>query len=566
MTRSLAAAPWLLVLGLAACSASTTEPIPAGTPCGSGGTVSLAVAQTTVIDCSNGTSVMMAGNGASYLVVAEFAGNQGPNSVVNYKLTASGGAMAAAAASVLAPPAASGGVAAPTSSGAGLQGRFDAVLLRQAATARGPFLRQLPAPVGSLAPPPLGSVRGFHVISALTGTSFTNVGAALQFIGDNLLVYVDTLAPAGGFTPTQLQAFSRYFDQTLYGLVTGAFGSPSDLDQNGRVIMLMSTVVNSISPAANCATQGFIAGFFAPGDLSGGTNSNLGEVFYTIVPDPQATVSCAHSVQNVGDNVPATFVHEMQHLINYSQHVVVRGVAPMSSWMDEGLSIIAEELGSLFYEQRCPPPACRTNPSQLFPDSAQGFVRGFLFDSYQYGLKPDTASLTLNTDNTLGFAWRGGDWLLMRYLGDQLGSGVFRQLEQGPSDGVTDIATAAGQSFQQVMANFGIALYSDSLPGLPRTTAPPADRFVSRNLRELWARLFATSNGAADVPRAFPILPTAITANTPTGGLDPGTLSFYRLNTGTAATVTLNFSQTGGGALAAALHPQLAIFRLPAGQ
>ena len=70
----------------------------------------------------------------------------------------------------------------------------------------------------------------------------------------------------------------------------------------------------------------------------------------------------------------STFLHELQHLISFSQHVVDSRRRPEYGWLDEGLSIVAEELGSLYYEQKCPGTACRTNPSQVFPDSSQGFV------------------------------------------------------------------------------------------------------------------------------------------------------------------------------------------------
>ena len=131
------------------------------------------------------------------------------------------------------------------------------------------------------------------------------------------------------------------------------------MDQNGRVIVLLSPVVNAISPAAECATQGFVAGFFSPQDFTSSANSNQGEIFYTVVPDPNGTVSCAHSITGIGGTVPATFMHELQHLINYSHHVVLNGGAAQSSWLDEGLSIIAEELGSAHFESQCPPPSCR---------------------------------------------------------------------------------------------------------------------------------------------------------------------------------------------------------------
>jgi hypothetical protein len=589
MTRLSQYVSLVAAAALGACSSadntSPTGPISfANNPCGTGATVAPAVAQAAEVDCSNGGStVTLAGNGASYLVVAQFAGNQGPNQPFSYSLASGNLAAASITARRARLPIPSIGAAARNVDGGVLppsrplerQRAFEGALLAraradfasgatQAALLNRPGV--VPPRAAILAPPPVGSIRSFQVVSSLSPATWKRVGAMLDYVGANLLVYVDTLAPAPGFASADLQAFSQYLDQTLYSIVTGAFGPPSDVDQNGRVIMLLSPVVNSLSPAADCATQGFIAGFFAPGDFTSSANSNQAEIFYSIVPDPNGTVSCAHSVAGVGASVPATFMHEMQHLVDYSQHVVVRGGAPESSWLDEGLSIVAEELGSVYFEQKCPPPSCRTNPAQLFPDSAQGFVQSFLYDSYQYGLLPDTASLTLNTDDKFGFAWRGGDWLLLRWLGDQFGSGVFLQLVQGPADGVSDIVAATGQSFQTLFGNFGVALVTDSLPGLPRSTAPAANRFVSRNLRALWARLFTTSGGGTDIPFEVPVQLFPITSDTSAAIMSPGTMSFFRLDTpATAATVTIRFAAPGGAALATALHPQLEFFRLPAG-
>src|SRR4029077_6383007 len=173
------------------------------------------------------------------------------------------------------------------------------------------------------------------------------------YSGTDVLIYVDTLAPANGFTSDQLQAFGQLFDQTLYPIDVAAFGPPSDVDQNGHVVMLMSQAVNALTTASDCTTQGYIAGFFDEDDLGGGPsdpNSNDGEIFYSIVPDPNGTSSCAHSVDDVGFSVPGTFMHELQHLISFSQHVVIHGGGPEYGWLDEGLSIVAEELGSLYYE------------------------------------------------------------------------------------------------------------------------------------------------------------------------------------------------------------------------
>ncbi|HXI21164.1 MAG TPA: hypothetical protein VNH46_08770, partial [Gemmatimonadales bacterium] len=71
----------LAVLALLAggCSSNTTSPHPGPVsftknPCAPDVTVSLAVAQADLVDCSNGgATVTLAGNGASYLIVPQFA-------------------------------------------------------------------------------------------------------------------------------------------------------------------------------------------------------------------------------------------------------------------------------------------------------------------------------------------------------------------------------------------------------------------------------------------------------------------------------------------------------------
>jgi hypothetical protein len=583
----------LVAIAAAACNGSTPTNVAMGptfqlNPCSPNATVQLDTMQSTTVDCSNGgTTVTLAGNGASYVIVPQFATDQGADQLVAYTIstgTVIGGAPSADRTAVHGAPAwlpggelgADVGLLPRVRPGA-RQVAFQNALLargreRALAGAFTPVIRRAPLPSGGMAPvlPTVGSIRDFHVRSTFDTANATwdSVAAKLVYAGTTLLLYVDTLAPSDGFTPQQLQNFGQYFDDVLLPLDTAAFGGPSDIDQNGRVIMLMSPVVNADTPASVCAVQGYVAGFIDPVDFDGPSdpNSNQGEIFYSIVPDSNGTVSCAHSVTNVGFDLPAVFLHEMQHLINFSHHVLLGGGVPNSDWMDEGLSIIAEELGSLYYEDEGPAPACRTSPAQLFPDSAEGFIFDPLYDSYEYALLPDTASLTLHDDSENGFAWRGGDWLLMRWLGDHYGAGIFRQLENGPADGVTDIESVTGAAFPQLLADFGLALYTDSLPGVPRSSVPVGDRFTSRNLHQLWARLYTTSAGP-DVPTPTPLFLYPISGDTTAEAMDPGTMAYYRLDTpADSATITIRFAQPAGTAFAPSLAPQLAVFRLPPGQ
>jgi hypothetical protein len=116
-----------------------------------------------------------------------------------------------------------------------------------------------------------------------------------------------------------------------------------------------------------------------------------------------------------------------------------------------------------------------------------------------------------------------------------------------------------------LFSNFGLALYTDSLPNEPRTLAPSVDRFLTRNVRQLWNRLWFTSKGSLPLPE--PVQLFQITTDTSTAVMDPGTMTFFELDTPTnQATVSIQFSGPGGAALPAVDKPQMAIFRLPGKQ
>jgi hypothetical protein len=375
-------------------------------------------------------------------------------------------------------------------------------------------------------------------------------------------VYVDTLAPANGFSSAELQRFSQLTDQVLYQLDLDTFGQPTDIDQNGHVIMLLTPAVNALSPAAKCSSQGYVAGFFDGTDLVTDPHSNHGEIFYSIVPDPTGTKSCAHTVAAVDDIVPATFLHELQHMISFGQHVVAHGGEAEEGWLDEGLSLIAEELGARYYEAKFPPPTGRTNAGQLFPDSAEAFISEKLFSSYEYLTLPDTVSLTLHSDDQGGLSWRGADWLLMRYAGDQHGAGLYATLDQSNLTGLANLSNAMGLPFPQLFANFSVALFTDSIPGTARTAVAPQFRFTSRNLRQLYQALFNAAQGEDGITRPFPISPRVLSLGAKlTGSMVPGTAAFFQLTTGTEL-VTLQFSTPDGHLFSGSLHSQVNVFRL----
>jgi hypothetical protein len=132
-----------------------------------------------------------------------------------------------------------------------------------------------------------------------------------------------------------------------------AFGDPSDIDGNSRIVLFFTKAVNDLTPTTSTS---YVGGFFHGRDLfptketadfAACASSNVGEMFYVMVPDPKRGGPFAKA--NVASEVLGTLAHEYQHLINASRRMFVNTTATdfEETWLNEGLSHIAEEL--LFY-------------------------------------------------------------------------------------------------------------------------------------------------------------------------------------------------------------------------
>ena len=419
--------------------------------------------------------------------------------------------------------------------------------------------------------PVVGSSTTFHVLSNFNGSTYTLDTAVLKYAGSHVLIDISKNAPSGGFSDGQIAAFGNTFDADLYTIDVATFGQPTDIDGNGRVIVLLSPIINKLTPSSQCATQGYIAGFFNAVDLlptQYAGKSNGAEIFYSLVPDPSATLSCTHTLAAVEQLTPSTFIHEFQHMISFGQHAILRNGNEEDAWLNEGLSHIAEELGSRFYEHKFPPPSGRTDPDQAFPDSSQGFISGDLYNSYHFLLNTastdtsDKASVSNwgNGDGTL--VQRGGAWLFLRWLGDQLDSTVYGRLDQTSLTGIPNVEAASGSTFPTLFGEFSMALYVDSLPGVPRSSIPSELRFTSRNLRALYAKQHERNPGSFS--QTFPIEALSLTpGSTRSESMNPGTMDFFILTApSSGAPIGLKFAPSTGS-FSSSLGAQVSVFHCP---
>ncbi|MBC7843286.1 MAG: hypothetical protein H7099_13280 [Gemmatimonadaceae bacterium] len=333
------------------------------------------------------------------------------------------------------------------------------------------------------------------------------------------------------------------------------------------MIFLLTPTVNALVTASACATSGFVRGFFYSHDLSStAATSNRGEIFYAFVPDETERWSCSHTKADVLANLPPTFIHELQHMVSFGEHAIERNGAAEEVWLNEGLSHMAEELGSLVFEAKFPAPAGRVNPSQIFPDSSAPYITPNVLYSYRYLFSSAIYSITRCAPGTFcSLAERGGTWLFLRWLADHHGASVLRQLVETNRTGRANLEAAAGRSSAALLGDFAVAVSADSVIGQPRTTASNALRFTSRNLRRLYKGLFDTYGLLGGVSRPFPIEPLTLAPGASiTGTMRPGTFLTYRLRVpaGTSRAV-VRMSATDGTAFTSDAGAQVSVIRLP---
>jgi hypothetical protein len=566
-----------IIVYLAACGSDSTPTQPGGSCSGTTFTVSTLTGR--VIPAADLPCLSIPADGGTYLVVPQFATATAPVNPVSFMLSA--GTAASATGNIVAAsrqfaPAIRGA----TTDGGQMQRAFESMLRKRerevAAAARSSSASAGPRASTvhtDAVPQVVGASATFHVLSSFSnGSQYTLDTAILKYSGTHLLIYVSKNAPAGGFTDSQIAAFGNTFDLDLYTIDVATFGQPTDIDDNSRVIVLLSPLINKLTPASQCATQGYIAGFFNAVDLLPAQyagKSNGAEIFYSLVPDPGATLSCTHTVAAVGQLTPSTFIHEFQHMISFGQHAILRSGNEEDAWINEGLSHVAEELGSRYYENRFPSPTGRTDPDQAFPDSAQGFISGDLYNSYHFLLNTTSTDSTEiasvsnwgSGDGTL--IQRGGAWLFLRWLGDQFDSTVYGRLDQTSLTGIPNIEAASGASFPALFGEFSMALYVDSLPGVPRTSIPTELRYTSRNLRALYAKQH--QRNPSSFSQTFPIEALPLNPGSARSeSMNPGTMDFFILTApNSGSPLGISFAPATGTSFSGTLGAQVSVFHCP---
>lgn len=299
--------------------------------------------------------------------------------------------------------------------------------------------------------------RQFNVLNTAVGSpylaaNYDRVTAMLRYDGTHCLIYsdVDTLA-TGNLADADYLVFGQRFDAQIYESNTTNFGIDDDIDNNGKVIVLVSGIINGLpktDPSWEEEPIYFIGGFFLatdlfePGDFGLQENTtNEAEIFYMIAADPDGEYlgsDFKFSTEFVAKENLKTLAHEHQHLISMSRRIFDQGLGFIQhTWLEEGMAHMAEDLFS------------RLSGDDEMNGSNVGRANLFL-------TKPDTTSLE---HASAPLRQRGGIYLFMRYLGDRFGDQIYKGIVQSKCLGRACIEAITGENFYETVGDFLTTLY-----------------------------------------------------------------------------------------------------------
>ena len=285
-------------------------------------------------------------------------------------------------------------------------------------------------------PQQIGSTRQF-VFPGFGNVSKTTITASLVASSERANMYVD-VGDINRMRKESLQAQIDRFSEKTYPTVTSAFGKESDVDNDGKIHILYTNLVNPDDSMFGAA------GFFNAGSLLSvdqGGDGNLSDIFY-VDPDTDPR------------RIDAVLAHEFQHLINFNQHVLLRNGPSETLWLNEGLSHFCEDL--------------------------IGEYGAHTYSNVDHFLSR-TPFGSLGTTARAGQRPRGALYLLVASLVEEFGTEILTRLVQTDKAGFENIETAAGQPFAGILDRHFSRIFLSGLglnAKLNYSTAPLADEIT----------------------------------------------------------------------------------------
>ncbi len=255
-------------------------------------------------------------------------------------------------------------------------------------------------------------------------------------------------------------------------------------------------------------------------------------------------------------------------MISYGQHALQLNGDAEDTWLNEGLSHYAEELGGRLIPDDQNPTLGRS------PNSRTQFSFSDYDNAYNYLTNPEAAALIESTQSSGSLTERGANWLMVRWLAGQFGTTIpdpsrflvkgtdfTLKLERTTRVGADNVAQQSGQPFSDLATYWNLANYLDHLAGF--TPADPRLGYLDINLRSIFAELNQVDPDT--YARVYPLIPDSTTTGTyqRAGTLRQGSGHHVRIiQKAGAAAVQFRLAGPGNTAIATNLDARIGLVRI----
>ena len=170
-----------------------------------------------------------------------------------------------------------------------------------------------------------------------TCSEANQVNAVVRLVGNHTIWLEDLSNPSGTFSDAELSDLDSFYGANIGGVHDSYYGDLSDIDSNERILILMTPEVNRAEDLGGYAWAGDL---FPNGECA---TSNQAEIFYGLVPDPNAIVGNAWTKERLLAWYPSLIAHEATHIIQFAAQVF-DGAGRKATWEMEGGATLAEQL------------------------------------------------------------------------------------------------------------------------------------------------------------------------------------------------------------------------------
>ncbi len=404
------------------------------------------------------------------------------------------------------------------------------------------------APRRAISPgvPSVGMLMSINVADGCSTPSIRT--GRVTAVESHVVVIADTTNPSGGLTSADYGRIALLYDSLVHPAVTGAFGTPTDIDGNGRVVAFFTGAINDLTPPGATSVVGSA---FRSRDLvstSSCPTSNQGEVIYLLAADPSGVRGNVRTAAFVKERAERLLAHELQHLVNASRRLYAAGGPfPLEqTWLDEGLSGIAEEL--LFHQATGLAPGRDLDAADVLGADAQDeFLRHAhenLRRLREWLLRPDTTGPVRPSSSD---AAAGAAWSFLRYAADRRGGSqpaFWAAFAASADTGTTNLRNRIGADPGPWVRDWAAGLYADDA-GLASVASRHAH--PSWDLRSVFGALDFGADAGCDCAYPLRVEPAANGVALPLTLAAGGGTAYVRVGVPVGAFAGISTTAPGGG-------------------